>query len=296
MDNSIKEKIKNHILEHGFLLEEETKTFLELQGWECERNAHFVDQDVPTESREIDIIARNFSWYKNFDPKRILVRFDLIIECKNYKDPIVFFSTNKTREDKEIFFSKELINFFTTHDTVYVPIPESQNKKVISVAEFLKIDKYHHFFNSNLKATNLNLSRVKSDYSFSNIKLYEATILPLIKANDWYRADRKNSVKLFAGNSIHVPFSFIIPILVLGNDFFEAYFENGELKLKKSDYIQFISDYRSKNINGRFQIDIVNKSYFENYLKEKVDVTINKVSEVILNNFQDIDRFSHISN
>ncbi len=296
MDNSIKEKIKNHILEHGFLLEEETKNILEKDNWRCERSTHFQDQDEPNKSREIDVTALKYEWYNNFEPQfRVGIRFDLVVECKSYNDIIIFLSTQKTREDLEIFLAKELINFLSPYDSLYIPDKENPNSKhILSVEEYLEINKYHHFFNENRKATNLVLARVKDNYRFS-ANIYQETIIPIIKAILSHKQKLKNHVDILSKGKFLKSFGFLIPVLVTDNKFYEAFFENNELIIEEREYLQFITDYRSRNVDGRFQIDIVNKKYLEKYLQKKLKNTITQLSGIILNKFNEIIKYQKLS-
>ncbi len=104
MKSELKEAIKNS----GNNLHSEIVEFLEKLEWQVELSVYYCD-DITDKPREIDIIAiKKFSIYDGKCPEKYKFSVCLIIECKNFKNEIVFrVQQNNIQDNTEAIIFQE---------------------------------------------------------------------------------------------------------------------------------------------------------------------------------------------
>lgn len=281
--------------EHGFVLEEDIKSILEKRDWIVDSSIHYKDPDEGT-SREIDIIASKIHRITfGSSSSHLHLRTDLLIQCRNIRDPIIFLSIKKSRNE-EIFWN-EWLRFYPPLKYVYQPIEsDPKSKRVITTAELLGLFKLFRKFQPERKVVNLKIMPQKLNKENTNKTKdpYGDIVIDMVKSINAQDQELQRHISVLSQNGKNTfiyPFALLFPVIVLTEEFYEYYRQDNQGKCHKTNHLQMMTDYISSSVSGKFQFDIVSKSYFETYLNEKIEKIMDKVFRRLELNINSIIRF-----
>jgi hypothetical protein len=265
------EEILNALKESGYLFEQEVGTILEQNGYHIQTNAAFKDDDEE-KSREIDVTGFRRLCYD--ERKKILIAVRILCECKNTQSPFVFINRNMNAADKEycppnfIFPQNDFLTPVVGKPTSYHSTPAFKH---------YNLDKHFPFHQNETKAVQFcKIFRKGKDWNASHDGIYDSILIPLIKCLEHYK---KKDSRMLRGEFTY--YSVYFPIVVINSEIYsiDSHVENSALK--SSEFVSFIRDIDSKNLNGRFLVDFVTKDGLKNYLLNQVNPFLEKLKDEI---------------
>lgn len=242
------QRIEKDMRLSGFPLEIEVTAVLKKSGWAVRNQVYYQDKEEG-KPRSVDIVATK-AWFENFGAYDRL-NINLVIECKKSVKPWVFFMTSK---DSPLFdFPFYFIKNFS----------KPQLERSISFVEWSQ--KRMHYTSSMKECAVISYEPFKEG---KGQEILEATH-QVTKALD----DRLEFFGKAAARAFMEPAFILYPAIVFDGHIFECSPQNGDLKLSKSDYLQYL-------MGQDFLIDIMRKNFLPDYLKI-VDEEITDLKEAL---------------
>lgn len=245
MDDEI-ENIKNDIKLSGFPLEVFISSILIKNGWNVENQVYYFDEEEK-KSRTVDMIGHKseFRAIGNYDR----VNFSLVLDCKKSVTPWVFYTIQRTAEEQ---FLESLASFkyFSNPDVV----------KSHTFIEWLT-QKCHYSYD-NLKELAVNYYE---PFKKGEGKAIATAFHQVTKAYEF----RLNFTKNFSEHAKKIsaiasmrPLFIFYPMVIFDGHLYECKPEGKEINVYRRNHICY--SYRHEN---SYIIDIVEKDYFEEFLK-----------------------------
>jgi hypothetical protein len=264
----------------GYIIELQTSNTLKKLGFNSKMNEVYPDPHTE-KSREIDIYA-NFT-KPIINSKSDTINLDLIIECENNYQPVVFLKEEKETKD----FNKKSDKF---KDLKTIGFPQ----KIHSKDQKIWLNEFSNFYANH---PNYNLPALTQYCSFSK---------PKHKNSDWIaeHTDRQHetfqkfipSYKFFAirkfekitqemskKNKAQICLTFFQPLLVLNDNLYEGSIIEDKIVLKKKSHIKFQLNTPDGSEIQNFKIDVITKDYLKNYINELMKF-MDKSQRIILKN------------
>lgn len=264
--------MRDAIWESGYLLERRVTSAFRDFGYKAETNKGFLDTET-NKSREYDVYA-----YKEipiFSEGSFSIYPTLICECKNYRQPIVFFIQDK--EEFDPFQDEVRVSGIPSK------IWQRDSNKYVSIQEFTGIDKIHHYCKPAAPvATQCCTFELKKDKSRwvanQGDELYEI-FRTLTKALEYeIDNDYKNMKQWLEPEEIEKEFidlSFYCPVVIFQGDIYTTHTnknekpEKSQLIFNKCEHIQYNPEYFSFYDNEviYYHLDVITESFIPQYLK-----------------------------
>jgi hypothetical protein len=241
----------------GYLMEQRVENVFKKNKFITSANSIYVDSETNI-TKEIDVIAHSF-----IKPsKSETVTMDIICECENNLQPVVFFESeyeyiDYINELKSLYFPKFLNSIFFSiaqgkkqkplydgvYSTQYCSFHKPKNKECSWLAHHP--DDQHKTFEGFIKYFQSLQKRSEKYYleSFTNERLEMLLKVPCVSGT----------------------FSFFL--LVLQGDIYSAKVKGDDLKLEKASHIKFVKNVPGKRFVETFFIDVIQENYLEQYLK-----------------------------
>lgn len=284
LENIDEESMVKAIWKSGYLLERRVAALLRKEGYKTVTNRGFIDLET-NKSREYDVYA-----YKNvdiFENGSHGIYPTLICECKNYRQPIAFFIQDEKFEP--------LIDEIRVSG---IPSKIWQSNKYISVQEFAKLPKFHHYCKPVVPVSTQCCTFVKNDkinwvaaYGAELFEIYRTITKALEFEID---EDFKNMKQWFEKEAFEKEFidlSFYYPVVIFQRDIFAAHVENETVTLEKREHIQYnpelFSYYDNEVIS--YHLDVITEQYLPTYLK-LVESEMQKTNQVLSKESKNIKR------
>ena len=125
-------EMRKAIARSGYLFEQQLLPLIEKAGYRAEPNHRYRDSDGVM--RELDISATSAK--EIFPRKREFLWVDLMIECKNLRCPLVFFVHREIR-----------MSYFLGYPHISgLPQLVFRKGRFVDLADFLKVDRFHHYY------------------------------------------------------------------------------------------------------------------------------------------------------
>jgi len=266
LSNSIKKAIE----ESGYLLEFRIATNLTKMGYFTIPNYAFQDPDTG-ENKVVDIKAVGA---EKITARRGEFVFPiLLIECKNIKVPLVFFTF------KELKLSSFLGKLHLSGIPKKIKAKTGQEKDLL---DYLNIEKFHHYYKTGKLSSHFcgvihkgNEYIPTHDLEGRTGNLYQTAIFPLIKA---VHHDKQIYEKSLRPNVIDLQFYY--PIFVVPGPIYECSFENAKPKYKKTEVVNFMVRYESAKMETAYLIDVVTEKKFPDLLVD-IESENKKMSNLI---------------
>lgn len=268
-DKPTLENIKDAMKESGYLLEQEIATELENLGFKVQTASAFEDEEEG-KSREIDIFATN-GYYHNDDLK-LSIFAGILCECKNNSNPFVFICRDKKHHDR-YFIPKEIV--FPVEKYI-IPLEGSPDKKIaVSAFNYFKLEKKHHYFSESQKAVQFcKIVRKGKKWEAQHDGIYDSLFIPLVKALEFQKSHVKKYYENY--NAIYA----FYPIVVLNSELYYIDSNNPEVAPREVSHISFIREIKSKNLDGTYLIEFVNKKYLADFVNEKIKPLIDHLVDI----------------
>lgn len=256
---------KDRIEKSGKYFEQEIASLVNDSGfgWVIPNYA-FVDIEEGI-SRELDVFA--------ISGRRIGRKWNFVF-------PILLISIS----NKPIicFTRKEYMSPYTTAGVQFSGMPKKiySKREELELFEFLKLEKVHHYYKSEVVSsqfwTPLEKSETKGEY------FYKELLLPLIKSVVAEKENHENSWE-FDPEGEPINLQFYYPIIVV-NKLWECSFAKNKLPVyKQVDSTIFLFHTASKGYAGDYLIDICTKQGLGNILKI-IDKETDKVVNIVQKN------------
>lgn len=243
----------------GYLMEQRLVPLVQNLGYYTVPNYGFTDLETG-ESREMDIYAMGAESITKFG-KREFIFPVLLIECKNLRSPLVFFTQQEAR-------TRHLIG-----DAQLSGLP----KEVITaegrqdILDFLNFEAFHHYYRTGRIASQFCVVHKKGNSSFASHdlegvgNLYHKMVLPMIKAVQFEIEEHEDSWRYEPGREV-INLQFYYPVIITKGDLYECFVGGKRPKYRRVHRINFIRRYHSEKIKGEYRIDVVTETGFRRLL------------------------------
>lgn len=252
---------RDQIEKSGKLFEQEIALLTQKFGFGyVTPNDAFIDIESG-ESRELDVFAISGRKIGHKD---------------NFLFPILLIAVKKIKT--VCFMREELMTRYTLGDIHFSGVPKiiySKNDE-IDLAEFLKLEKIHHFYKYK-KISSQFWTPIASDEKKED-RFFKSLVFPLIKSvvaniseheKDWYFDPEGEPVNL----------QMYYPIIVV-EELWECNLTKAGPRYKKVPQVGFVSHHASEKVSGTYLIDICDKDGFKNLLKT-INSEIEQVVKII---------------
>ena len=256
------EDIIQALNQSGYLMEQQVATQLEALGLHVWTNWAFEDIDEG-KSREIDV--RAFKSVARNEKAKVSAFVEIIVECKNSSNPLVFLGRPKSEVDDRNA-PEELV--FPIDGYREARILEGNRAQYRRREAFfhLGFDKVHYRFTSRTKAVQFcRIDRNGKNWQANHGGLYNSIFYPMAKAVTAKKREIQKATRPAGGWRY---FWFIIPILVTSGDIF---FVDSTLDAPvpvERNFVTFQREIKSENLAGKFAIDFVRQSYLEQFYED----------------------------
>ena len=239
----------------GYLMEQQVATQLEGLGLHVWTNWAFEDIDEG-KSREIDV--RAIRRVAHNEEKKISAFIEIIGECKNNSNPLVFVGRPKSDVDR-LYAPEELV------------LPSSDKEAFFH----LGFGEVYSSFSSEVKAVQFcRIDRKGSNWHANHGGLYDSMFYPMAKA----LTARKREVLKDHRRGEWRYFWFFVPVVVTSGDIFLVDSTEAEPVPEAKNYVTFKRDIQSEKVKGAFAVDFIRQSKFEQYFAECLQPVMDKMS------------------
>lgn len=263
------EEIRDAIIRSGYLIEQRVEQLLFEKGFFVQTNPAYKDLSVG-KSREYDIHA--ISAYRVYKNKDDFIFPILICECVNNPQPIVF------------FVKESLIHFMHYEEVKYTGIPVKfwQRGNIISLSDFAKMDKYHHYCSEIVATQYCSFNLIKKDrkeyWVAMHYEEHHNVFDSLIKALE-SNMEEHTWEPPEEGEEESINIQIYYPMAIFQGKIFKAFLKDNSLILENIDHIQFRKEIYlyGANESKTYQIDVIS----ENYLPHLIDIIINEIKKIL---------------
>ena len=284
-DKISRNEIRDALLRSGYLLESRVESRLREHWGYVETNASYQDPETG-KSRELDVysMAAVKAGPEDFD----FVFPVLVIECVNNLQPIAL-------------LTKEPLTPFLHHEDVKmaglpVKIRDGGRSAWQGLAEFLRMEDYHHYCQGRVATQYCSFSRKKSGSQKEWFATHEGSHFDSLKklcdATDYF-VDRHFKSWSFAEKE-WVNIDFYYPLLIVQGELLDARAGKRSVTLRRTCHVQF---RRSVVVGGKeenYQIDVIEERYLSKYL-EIIDRELEKTARLLRRRHRAVrDAIDHI--
>ena len=281
MTNNETDFLKKEIAKSGYPLESYVASVISSQkGWSLYFNPYFLDKDE-NKGREIDVKATYSSDELYNKGSSVFMGLSLMIECKSIRGNAWVFFKNPT----ELYSPILRCSYFD-----FFGEPDGD-----TLSSLISSKKSTHFDRCRTKATQYaeyiispNKSNKRNDNIWtSEIKLIKACseeIENLMKENGETVEELKlEGIDLWVDSPDDI-IHYVYPVIVFEGKLYEASIGD-DIRLKRRQYIQLHVDFKSRNYEGRYCIDVVSRQFFPKFLRN-VEADVNVFEKRILKHQQ----------
>lgn len=241
----------------GYLFENEVAMEFEKAGYFVMPNYNFEDQDTG-ESREVDILAANLKEVLKEDEELFTwLSTEVLASCKNNTNPFVFFTRNVQDESRPTSLDIPINGIpFTWPSSIAEPGQNIRQQALSLLWE------YDH---------RLTVQRMSSQFCAIVAKkggaelvaehggLYNQLVVPLIKAIEYEKnLKRSSTIDIFSVELFY-------PLIVLSDELYVCHVSAERPTVTKARHVVLYRQYRSATIKGTFIMDVIARSFLEEY-------------------------------
>jgi len=250
------QEMKDAISRSGYLIEQRIEPIVEARGFFIETDTAFKDLETG-KSREIDIYALSGTRvYRNESDSIFPI---ILCACNNNSQPVVFFK----RDPVHSFLFYENVKYSG------IPVKFFVKDGFVSLAQYMGLGKFHHYCKGpfSTQYCTFHKKRGKDPWIASRTEEQQEVFTSLIKAlnstiDEHYDIWEQSEKRKIEDINIQIYY----PLIVFQGDIYEAYVEDNNLKLGKTNHMQFIKRNISQKGKETYQFDVVNERYLTNYL------------------------------
>ena len=257
-------------------MEQEVATQLEALDLNVWTNWAFEDVDEG-KSREIDvramkIVARN-------EERKIAAVLEIIGECKNYSNPLVFIGRPKNNLDglnppEEMVFPIE--KYREIRQTTGIRTQWRDKDAFFH----LGFEEVHYDYIAKMKSVQFcRIDRKGKNWHANHGGLYDSIYYPLAKAVTARKQRLSNRIRASEWRY----FWFFIPILVTSGDIFFVDSTATKPVLEERDYITFKRDIQSENVKGTFAVDFIRQNQLDKFFTDCLQPLVERMDDLTMN-------------
>ena len=260
----------------GYLMEQQVATQLEALDLHVWTNWAFEDPDEG-KSREMDL--RAIKRVAHNEQENINAFLEIIVECKNNANPLVFIGRPKSETDDR-YGPEELV----------FPIPKYEKQRMDSELRIISMetdaffhlgfDQVHHDFVADTKAVQFcRIDRAGKAWKANHGGLYDAIFYPMAKA---VTARKREALTHRRGNAAG-PFWFFVPMVVTSSDIFYVDSTLADPTPEARDFVTFKRQIRSGSVDGTFAINFVRQDQIEHFFSECLEPLVSRMNDLTMN-------------
>ena len=257
----------------GYLLEQRCEDIMRERIFLVETNTAYPDE-FTGKSRELDIRA---SCFGKAGPNEIdFVTGMILCECQNNIQPVVFF----TKEPIAAFLHYYQIKVSGMPSKILAK--DATGESFIALSEFLDMKKYHHYCKGRIATQycTFQLRKDKPEWIALHQEEQHDSIMVLIAAVEAEIKQFDESWVPPRDEPEPIDIQIYYPLIVLQGPLYEAFPVEGQLKLRKSNHIQFRKEYHSASRHDTYQIDVITEPFLADYLA-LVESEIEKTAKLL---------------
>ncbi|MDE0243941.1 MAG: hypothetical protein OXM59_01135 [Gammaproteobacteria bacterium] len=257
----------------GYLMEQAVATQLEDLGYHVETNWAFEDVDLK-KSREIDVRAIKRVAYNK--KKNIYVFVEILVECKNSANPLIFITRKKNRSDRKVE-PEEFVAPIQNYEMTKKLDASREKRQSLSSFLHLRFDKVHYDYLRESKAVQFcRITRKGKNWEANHGGFYDSIILPLAKAV----SARKKELSTHSSRT----FWLFVPMVVVSGEMYSVDSMQPSPKLLSVDSISFKREIRSGNLDGRFTIEFTRQDCIADFVGTCIDPLIAHAKSLAMRN------------
>ena len=271
--NPTHEQIMVAIRESGYLMEQDVATKLEALEFHIKTNAAFEDPEEH-KSREIDVLA--IKRVAVNESAKIMAFVELILECKNSTNPLVFITRPKNEADLHATPKQFL------YPNRYEMRKDLGGGRALSreIDPFfhLGFDQLHYCHRQRTKAVQFcRIDRKGGDWHANHGGLYDALFYPMAKAVTARRAKVPRGRARDDWKYIWLLF----PIVVISGDLFVLDSAKNHPMPEPQDWISFSRELESGKLSGIYTLDFVRQGQLEKFVHECIEPISGLAKELV---------------
>ena len=271
------EDIVNALKNSGYLMEQEVATQLEALNFHVFTNQAFEDIEEG-KSREIDVVATKRLAHS--EEKKLSAFVEIIVECKNSRNPFVFLGRPKSEADYQQ----------APQGLVY-PIAEYEAKeekgtigrltRYKSPFFHLGLDKLHYDFVKKEKAVQFcRIYRKGKNWQADHGGLYDSIFYPIAKA---LTNSKQRELKYNRSGDWRC-FWFIFPLVIVSSDIYYLDSTKVHPVPVRRAHVTFKRQIQSARLNGIFAVDFVRQDQIEAFVSDCLNPLASKAADLVTNN------------
>ncbi|MCY4558585.1 MAG: hypothetical protein OXF79_19855 [Chloroflexi bacterium] len=232
----------------GYLMEQRVATQLEALDLHVWTNWAFQDPDEG-KSREMDV--RAIKQVAKNEQTRQSAFLELIVECKNSANPMVFIGRPKNAIDRR-----------NCPEELLLPGKKASSKDFFG----LGFDRVHYDFLSDTKAVQFcQINRAKNNkWQAVHDRLYDSLFYPMAKA----LTARKRELFAPVGRRNWNNFWLFVPMIVTSADIYYVDSTLPEPEPEGRDYVTFKREIRSGSLDGTFSVNFVRQDRIDQFFAD----------------------------
>lgn len=265
------DEIMQALLESGYLLEQHVATILESLGFNVWTNAAFEDPEEH-KSREIDV--RAIRRVAHNETRKVSAFVELIVECKNSSNALVFVSRTKNQVDRETVPSEW--RFPMTYKMTRDLGSGRSEFREASGFFHLGFDQVHYRYKQLFKAVQFcRIDRKGSAWHANHAGLYDAIFYPIAKAVR-FRLDQVPK-----SSDTWKYLWLVFPIVVTKSDLFLVDSSAVQPEPVQQSWVGFSRELKSKIISGTYALDFVRFTELEAFVKNSIGSIVDRARELV---------------
>lgn len=272
----------------GWLLEQETATILDRAGFEVTQSWPFPDADLPSNSREMDVIGMkrvhlnaklNFSVWAN-----------VVVECKESSLPYALLGRTIS-PDRFAYARQEVQMIVDKIEYSEQPSPQGLVKKYVGGPQYndlhhLTANPWAHDFEATLL---VRLDKSGSKWSASNDGLMQDAMVPMAKAilhmrSGQDKANRARSDHLGSadGTRFHARVVLYFPLVVTSAPLYRIDASQEPPQIALAPFVPLRRRFDSTSLKGEFRTTVINAGALQDYVEHQVLGFANAVGKAAL--------------
>ena len=264
----------------GWLLEQDTAQTLESSGFRVTPGKAFPDPDDPTVSREIDVHAYR-QLYRS-DELSFSIGARVMAECKQSSMPYVIVGGpasdyERGRDRKEQHFR------FPSVDTGHTDLGSGRTQLQRTRArEYLGLDRLPgNPWEPGFLGTQMTRLDRKKTWLADNRGIFTSLVYPLAKALTHFRSQaNRSSYVMHRPGQEWASIDFYYPIVVTSAAVYAVDATVPDIEAVEVPWTTVTREIRSAEIDGQFNLDVVNSAALDSYLNERVHLFGNAVASL----------------
>ena len=268
------DEIMTAIKESGYLMEQEVATLLEKRGLHVRTSVAFEDPDE-AKSREIDVTA--IKRVAHDEQAQLAAFIELIVECKNSSNPMVFIARPKNESDLHAS-PQEFIFPFRYEMKKDLGGGRGLSREVPAFRH-LGFDKAYIEHQNAWKAVQFcRIDRKGGGWHANHGGLYDAIFYPMAKAI----VARMKDVPRGRRDEWHY-FWFFFPLVVTSGDLFLINSATETPTPSPVDHVTFKRELKSGKLSGSFMLTFVRQQSLDAFVRTVVEPIGALAADLIIN-------------